>query len=154
MKKEYFKVINPGTFSNSTHATLEDAEKAVVEFGIPIGGKDSKYWDYWQELSKQCKIVKVIESTQELTAPNEWEYAANIWQDRAKCMGYKPGKRTNAMEAEFFLGVTAALDWLSQGDKNRGTSMTPDVFVSVLRGESPSKSILKQKKVVSDQDIC
>ncbi len=70
--KVRFRVITPSTWSDLTGfhpqgtnksdykaiETLEEAKRALEQWGTPDGGKESEYYDYWQEQKKLCKIVR------------------------------------------------------------------------------------------------
>jgi hypothetical protein len=63
MTKVFYRLTKPHTFSNSNFETLEEAQKALIEFGST---PQNEYYDYWQGMMKQCKILKVTETTEEI----------------------------------------------------------------------------------------
>jgi len=64
MKREFYRIVTPGTFSNENFETLEEAKSGLLDFGSTPENKE--YYQYWQERMKQCKIVKVTEIVEEV----------------------------------------------------------------------------------------
>lgn len=63
MKKEFYRIITPSTFSNLNFKTLEEAKEGLLEFGSE---PSNEYYANWQKRMKQCKIVKVTEIVEEV----------------------------------------------------------------------------------------
>jgi len=61
------------------------------------------------------------------------------WHGRARVQGYNPKtKKARELQAEFMLGMVAALDVLynaNRGDTVEQSSMSPNVMFSIMRGD-------------------
>ena len=63
MKKVFYRIITPPSFSNLELPKLEKAEDRLREFGCSASKEHKKYWEQQREL---CKIVKVTEIIEEV----------------------------------------------------------------------------------------
>lgn len=58
------------------------------------------------------------------------------WERRAKVQGYnKTKQKTKDLQAEFLLGMTAALDVLTLAEESGQSSISPRILFSIIRGE-------------------
>jgi len=62
-ERVFYRLITPSTFANLDFITLEMAQSGKVDFGST---PDNRYYQYWQDRMKECKIVKVTEITEEI----------------------------------------------------------------------------------------
>ena len=65
MKTKFYRIITPSTLANLDFATLEEAKQGLKEFGGDP--RNSEYYQYWQEQMSKCKVVKVIQTTEDVT---------------------------------------------------------------------------------------
>ena len=63
MKREFYRIITPSSFSNLEFETLEKAKQDLIRFG---SDPSNEYYERWQERIKECKIVKVVEIIEEV----------------------------------------------------------------------------------------
>ncbi len=63
MKREFYRIITPSTFSNLDFETLEEAKKDLIRFG---SDPSNEYYEIWQEKMRECKIVRVTEILEEV----------------------------------------------------------------------------------------
>lgn len=61
----YYRVVTPSTFSDLNYSTLEEAQKALDEFGTVK--ENSEYFQYWQEQKAKCYIAKVTETLEKIS---------------------------------------------------------------------------------------
>lgn len=58
------------------------------------------------------------------------------WFRRAEAQRYKVGhKKTTELQAEFMLGMVAALDILTDADTTGESSISPKIFFSIMQGK-------------------
>ena len=63
MKREFYRIITPSTFSNLDFETVEETKQELIKFGSE---PSNKYYYLWQERMKECKIVKVTEIVEQV----------------------------------------------------------------------------------------
>ena len=65
VKRTFYRLLTPGTFSNIDCVTLDEAKQKKIEFGSTA---KNIYYPYWQDKMRQCKIVKVTEIVEDVNA--------------------------------------------------------------------------------------
>ena len=63
MKKIFYRIITPPTFSNFELPTLEKAQDTLHDFGCSATKENKKYWEQQRKL---CKIVRVSQIIEEV----------------------------------------------------------------------------------------
>jgi len=59
-----------------------------------------------------------------------------VWKARAERQGHNPKhKKTLDLQAEFFFGMVAALDVLTDAEKTGASSMSPRILFGIMRGD-------------------
>jgi hypothetical protein len=62
-QRTFYRLLTPSSFADLDYNTLDEAKSKLIEFG---GTPGSEYYDYWQEKMKECKIVKVTETIEDI----------------------------------------------------------------------------------------
>lgn len=60
----------------------------------------------------------------------------NVWHRRAKVQGYNPNsKKARELQAEFLIGMAAALDVINDSEATGEITISPRVLFAIMRGE-------------------
>lgn len=60
----------------------------------------------------------------------------NVWHRRAKAQGYNPNsKKARELQAEFLIGMAAALDVINDAEETGESTISPRVLFAIMRGD-------------------
>ena len=60
----------------------------------------------------------------------------NVWHRRAKAQGYNPNsKKSRELQAEFLIGMAAALDVINDAEETGESTISPRVLFAIMRGD-------------------